>query len=104
MRTMTTLFQADQIQWLIALAPTVEGLARNPEMAAGEGHVLRATVKVHPCQTGLCCPAQLYPDRRQPRRSRWLSALGLHANTLCQCHASFWTRAGNQSPALTQAT
>src|SRR5882672_8154706 len=82
MGTVTARFQAGQIQWLIALEPAVEGLTRNPEMAAGEGHVLRAAIEIHPGQADLCRPAQLHPGRRQSRRPGWLSALRLHTDTL----------------------
>src|SRR5262249_46980754 len=64
MGTVAAPFQAGQIQWLVALEPTIEGLTRNPEMTPGQGHVLRATMKIHPSQADLRCPAQLHSGRR----------------------------------------
>jgi hypothetical protein len=64
MGTMTTPFQAAQIQRLVASQPAVKGLARDPEMTAGEGHILGLAVEIHPAQANPRRPTQFDPDRR----------------------------------------
>src|SRR5271157_3296561 len=81
---MTARFQAAQVQRVVTPSPTIEGLPRDPEMAAGEGHVLAQAIKIHPGQPNSGFPAQLHPNGLQPRRPGWLTVFNLHPDTLLE--------------------
>jgi hypothetical protein len=84
--TMTALFQRPQVQRLIALEPTIEGLATDAKVTAGMGHLATAPIEIHPGQSHPRFPAQLHPGLRQsPRTGRFPSA-NLHSDTLFECH------------------
>jgi hypothetical protein len=73
-RAVAVVLQRGQIQWLIAPLPAVEGLARDPEMTAGQGYVLALAVEIHPAQA----------DQPRPAQFHRLSALRLHVDTLLE--------------------
>ncbi len=69
MGTMRAGFEGGQIVRIIAALPAIEGLAADPEMATGAGHVLRAAVEIHPGQAQPRLPAQRHPGSGQLARA-----------------------------------
>jgi len=83
------LLQRGQIVPLITTLPTIKRLATDAELTAGMGHVIAATIEIHPSQPQPSSPAQLHPDSGQPARTRRLPLANLHFDTLFECHESF---------------
>jgi hypothetical protein len=86
MRAVGALFQRGQVLGIVLAAPAIEGLAADPEMAAGAGHVAAPTIEIHPSQTSPGLPAQLFSRARQLACTGKFSIMNLHFDTLCECH------------------
>src|SRR5579864_3397075 len=82
-RAMGAIFQSDQVVWIVAAPPTVEGLPADAETTAGQsGAALVTKIISHPLQVKLAGPAQLAPKARELSRFRYLPPSNLHGNTL----------------------
>src|SRR5438477_12471174 len=82
MRPVGAALQTRQVVRIVAFLPTIEALAADAKVPAGEGHVLAAAIVVHPIQAGAGLAAQLLPCARQLARTGKLSLMHLHLDTL----------------------
>ena len=82
MRPVGAALQTRQVVRIVAFLPTIEALAADAKVPAGEGHVLAAAIVVHPIQAGAGLAAQLLPCARQLARTGKLSIMNLHFDTL----------------------